>query len=115
MARKLTQPEGVERYALRIGLRGQTQVDWDGPTPDGGPPIRRLAARAHELGLVAVGRRHDFTIYVHPSLLNVPKLPVAVDRKAEKPSPEEGSTATGTLFELPDPVPASPYSEDVAA
>jgi hypothetical protein len=48
--RTLTQQERVLRSLTQTGQRGITAADWTRqPTPDGGPPIQRLAARIGEL------------------------------------------------------------------
>jgi hypothetical protein len=52
----MTQRERVERLLKERGPLGITQADFDGPTVDGGLPIRRLAARVEEL------RRAGWTI-----------------------------------------------------
>ena len=45
----MTQRERVERLLKERGPLGITQADFDGPTVDGGLPIRRLASRINEL------------------------------------------------------------------
>jgi hypothetical protein len=48
----MTQKERVLKSLRASGEHGITQADWSGafgPTPDGGPPITRLAARVLDL------------------------------------------------------------------
>lgn len=48
----MTQKQRVLRSLKEAGSRGITQADWTGaygPTPDGGPPITRVAARILDL------------------------------------------------------------------
>lgn len=50
--RRKTQKQRVLESLEGAGKRGVTQADWSGafgPTPDGGPPITRLAARIADL------------------------------------------------------------------
>lgn len=50
--RRKTQKERVLESLEVAGPKGVTQADWSGaygPTPDGGPPITRLAARIADL------------------------------------------------------------------
>lgn len=68
---KPTQAERVLRALERAGRHGVTQVDFDLPDViDGGPPIKRVAARVHELReqhghrITEHGRRHKCVVYV---------------------------------------------------
>lgn len=45
----MTQRDRVLRLLKQRAGEGITQADFDGPTADGGPPVRRLAARVEEL------------------------------------------------------------------
>jgi hypothetical protein len=65
----VTQRERVLRALRRAGATGLTQADWlRQPTPDGGRPITRLAARVHELReeheITVDGMRDSFPVYV---------------------------------------------------
>lgn len=65
----MTQRDRVLRALQLVGERGVTQADWlRQPTPDGGPPITRLAARVEELRetheIVVNGRRDSCAVYV---------------------------------------------------
>jgi hypothetical protein len=61
-----TQRQRVARALTRFGRT--TELDWQGPTIDGGPPIRRLASRIAELRdegwiIDSRERRHGLAVY----------------------------------------------------
>lgn len=67
-----TQKERVLASLEAAGSGGVTQADWSGafrPTPDGGGPITRLAARINDLKadghlIVCDGKRDQCAVYV---------------------------------------------------
>lgn len=120
----MTQKERV-LHALQKHPRGLTQIAFDLPrTVDGGPPIKRVAARIEELRkdgyvIVDAGRAHGCKIY----RLQTASAPSAADRPTAVPTPPPLTDALapalpaavdeGQLFKLP---PAGPYDDlDAAA
>jgi hypothetical protein len=66
MRRPRTQTRRVLK-ALQQYPGGITQLDFDGPTIDRGPPIRRLASRVNDLRedvIDSSGRRNAMALYV---------------------------------------------------
>lgn len=82
-----TQTDRVLASLRKAGPLGVTAADWMGPrTPDGGPPILRLAARIGELRgrgipVVNAGVRDKCAVYVLP-------------RPAGPDGPTDGETIT---------------------
>lgn len=107
----MTQRERTLNALRKAGTRGMTQVDWlRFPTPDGGPPITRIAARIQELRdegheIQSSGTRDRCALYI----LREPGLVVAPTQAPES------ELESSTLF---DPVslhqPISPYEADAA-
>lgn len=100
----MTQKERVLKSLRVAGSRGITQADWTGaygPTPDGGPPITRLAARVLDLSrdghVIAKGAIRDLCrIYkLEPSQpLNAPIIPISLLHDTRHvPSPYEYEAA----------------------
>ena len=100
----MTQKERVLRSLKAAGSRGITQADWTGaygPTPDGGPPITRVAARVLDLSrdghVIAKGAIRDLCrVYrIEPSApICAPVIPITLlhdDRHV--PSPYEYEAA----------------------
>lgn len=103
---KPTQNDRVLHALMRAGARGITQVDFDLPNViDGGTPIKRIAARVHELrkGFVIDedGWRHKCRVYVYAGPIG------RVAQTASRPAPgrdrvvESAPSAepVGTLFD----------------
>lgn len=96
----MTQKQRVLTSLKVAGARGITQADWTGaygPTPDGGPPITRVAARILDLTqdgyVIAKGSIRDLCrVYrLEPSLpLNAAIIPVTLlHDERHIPSPYE--------------------------
>lgn len=97
-----TQKARVLKLLRRAGRRGITQLDADRPA-DGGPPIRRLAARISDLkdlGYVVESRtrRRKFVVY---TLVREPATAAIADDKTEREEP-------AALFSPAPPPPSSP-------
>lgn len=100
----MTQKERVLRSLKAAGSRGITQADWTGaygPTPDGGPPITRVAARILDLSqdghVIAKGAIRDLCrVYrLEPSApICAPIIPITLIRDERHiPSPYEYEAA----------------------
>lgn len=95
----MSQKSRVLRSLETAGRRGVTQADWSGVTgtPDGGPPITRLAARILELQndghrIINAGRRDKCRVYALGET-----TPVAV-------TPEFGEPFGAELFRLEETI-----------
>lgn len=93
----MSQKGRVLKSLERAGRRGVTQADWSGVsgTPDGGPPITRLAARVLELQndghrIINAGRRDKCRVYA-----------LGETTPVEAP-PEFGEPFAAELFRLED-------------
>ena len=100
----MTQKDRVLRSLKATGPRGITQADWTGaygPTPDGGPPITRVAARVLDLSqdghVIHKGPIRDLCrVYsLEPSRpLNAPVIPLELlQDERHIPSPYEYEAA----------------------
>ena len=100
----MTQKERVLRSLKAAGSRGITQADWTGaygPTPDGGPPITRVAARVLDLSqdghVIAKGAIRDLCrVYkIEPSApICSPIIPITlISKERHVPSPYEYEAA----------------------
>ena len=99
----MSQKERVLKSLRVAGSRGITQADWTGAsgTPDGGPPITRLAARRLELSqdghvIAKGGIRDKCRVYrLEPSEpLNAPIIPITLlHDERHVPSPYEYEAA----------------------
>ena len=99
----MTQKERVLKSLKAAGARGITQVDWTGSsgTPDGGPPITRVAARILDLSqdghtIVKGSIRDKCRVYkLEPSQpLNAPIIPITLlHDERHIPSPYEYEAA----------------------
>ena len=100
----MTQKERVLRSLKAAGSRGITQADWTGaygPTPDGGPPITRVAARVLDLSrdghVIAKGAIRDLCrVYkLEPSApICSPIIPITlISEERHIPSPYEYEAA----------------------
>lgn len=110
----MTQRERVLRSLRHAGPTGVTQVDWlRFPTPDGGPPITRVAARIQELReegheISSSGTRDRCALYV---------LKVKPVAEPARPGGQPVIAGAGSAMEsLFDPVlgsapPVGPYGE----
>lgn len=111
----MTQKDRVLRSLQQAGPQGMTQVDWlRFPTPDGGAPITRVAARVQELRdeghpISSSGTRDRCAVYVLKTwVAPVERQPMGAD--------EPAAPAGATLFdprELSKPLGA--YDEYEAA
>lgn len=115
----MTGTERVLEAMRQRGSTGITTLDFDGPTIDGGAPIRRLAARIEELRkrghiIDSTQRRHKLAVYV---LKNSPASVSTGSVGLGGPSmiADAGPVETPALF---DPVvthrPLSPYDSEAA-
>jgi hypothetical protein len=100
----MTQKERVLRSLKAAGSRGITQADWTGaygPTPDGGPPITRGAARVLDLSqdghVISKGAIRDLCrVYrLEPSApLAAPVIPITLIQDERRvPNPYEYEVA----------------------
>ena len=102
-----TQNDRVAKMLRAAGRRGLTQLDLDGPTPDGGKPIRRLASRINDLRargyeIDSTGRRNRMAVY------RLISEPVPVSEAEPAAAPQEGAQ----LFDVARRArPASPYDD----
>lgn len=90
MSARKTQKERVLDSLRSAGSSGVTQADWSGaygPTPDGGPPITRLAARIADL-------EGDGHLIAHEGVRDQCRI------YALRPAEQE-EVFTGALFEAP--------------
>ena len=113
----MTQRDRVLRVLRTVGQRGVTQADfirW--PTPDGGPPITRLAARIEELRaagyFIASGSWRDkcvvYSLIAEPDHL----VPLAA---ASVSTDDAGVTVQGALFNTPAAAPRNALDDDWVA
>ena len=94
--RRPIQTTRVLRALDRAGKHGITQIDFDAPDViDGGTPIKRVAARVHELAeqgyrIEEAGRRNRCKVYrlsaaARPTTLGSPPAPSSPTASAETP------------------------------
>lgn len=106
-----TQLERVARALLRHGH--VSQLDFDSPTIDGLPPIRRVASRILDLRdagwkINSHERRNAMAVYRLVSRPATPDSPGSLEPGLSAPAP-------AVLFEPPAPRPAGPYDDLEAA
>ena len=104
----MSQTDRVLAALKRAGPRGITQIDFDLPDViDGGTPIKRIAARVHEIrkGLEVTedGWRQKCRVYVYGGPLNA----APVQAVAPIPDSNPDADATGGLFDIPAQPPAN--------